>query len=842
MSEPFIKPVGNKTKQVELLMISVVGTAVVILGVWVGLNYARYRRSGGLPAKASFPAQVAISFPPNGVQIEAGEPLMVEADALGPHPFLSMELWLDGELVGVQAAPEGGRQPFSAEFFWQTSELGAHSLIAVAVDGNGQKVISAQVVVLVGQGEVAVEDLVLQVVQPEPSDGYYVPPFGPGEGSSVGPAGIWGGTPGNWINSFLVDEIPLAPELVVRPNKCAANLLIHDLSDNEEGFVVYRHLVNSPDWLKVSTLSAQSEMEWIEYVDEGISGPVTYYISTFNSQGEVKSNLTQVNIDPADCPTEQESLSVESVDMTLKLTEVEAEKVYCYQSHDGVNWERWPIVGFLSPDEAGNLPEGPIAFLRKEPPGEVWGFNSLGLMMDCWGWQGGDLIRVGDFAVGELKPDPTGRQLINGEGVIAEVKFKLEKISTLAGLLPLQINVMDEDQPNLPSNLPVSPDIPRVKLSLTSDRNICGAHLPPHIQSYDEQLQFCFLYPEYDPDNGGTSPQPYLVWDFDPEPVCLGGGGEECKTYKEILDLAEQNGGQVGFTILSVRGTKKTVWNVTEPGLTMFVVPPLFCLGDTTFSVRMWYRPGTQGVSESVSPQFEVGEIGADSLSIPKTHYGPYSNWITIPCNSSNLYNPSIVEMVQYYDVTFDWMWLGSLDDDDLGTEVVELYGNFWAWSPAMNFWVEAPCWFSGFDNCDSDHLEPTYIEGGGTRYLLLKEWKSSKGEDFIDGMYALEWEKLCLSTTRVSCSHMGEPTYFKSYNNTLKIYKREGESLSIGVILMDYDEASYDDTVCQLWYGVWSSEPFLGEFTLSGETDSGNCAVKIKIEKVGDPVPLDSP
>ena len=58
----------------------------------------------------------------------------------------------------------------------------------------------------------------------------------------------------------------------------------------------------------------------------------------------------------------------------------------------------------------------------------------------------------------------------------------------------------------------------------------------------------------------------------------------------------------------------------------------------------------------------------------------------------------------------------------------------------------------------------------------------------------------------------------------------------------MDYDEASYDDTVCQLWYGVWSSEPFLGEFTLSGETDSGNCAVKIKIEKVGDPVPLDSP
>jgi len=839
--DPFVKKASNSR---NFLVGVALGGALIVGALVIGgitLGYASYKRSGGIPSGDTASAQAAISNPQNGAQIEIGEYVMVEVSAIGPNAYTSFELWLDGALTGVQVAPEGGMQPFVAQFSWRPLELGPHSLIAAAVDGYGQKVISSQVVVLVIQGEHEIEllspdQIGSPSVQPAPPEGAFAPPVEPVVGASTGPSGSWQGSPGDWVNSFLTDQKPIAPDLIARPMGCGTNLLIHDLSDNEEGFVVYRQMVNSPAWLKLDTLNSQSKVEWIEFVDEGISGAVTYYVHAFNSQGEAVSNLALVNIDPAGCPSEPESSLVESINMTLKLTEVAAEKVYCYQSRDGVNWARWPVTGFLSPDEAGNLPEGPIAIQRMDAFDAERGSIPLGLFMECWGWQGGGLSRLGDFSVVELEPDLTGKQLIFGEGISAEVVFSMNEIKNLAGLFSMQINLKGEDQPVLPSNMPISPDIPRVNLSVTSDRDICGMHLPINIQSYNEQLDFCFLYPAYDPVYSGMIPQPYLVWDFDSEPVCVGGVSEECKTYQELLGLAEENGGQVGFTIQSMRGGKKTVWNVTEPNLTMFVVPPFSCIGETIFNVRMWYRPGNKGIGVSASPENQVSEIGEDSISPPKTYFGPYSNWVTIPCISYSLLNPSIAKMVQYYDFTIELLSLGSVDDDDLGTEVVELYGYFRVYGPSMGYLAEVPCYFSGLDDCYDD--EPNFKHVGTTRYLLVDEWRSN-GKDFINGLYPLEYERLCLSTLRYSCSYEGQVTSYDLGNNTIRVFKEENETLWYGVKLVDYDKASNDDELCV------SSVPFFpgyqpGVYTLSpGETDSGECWVRYKIEKVGDPVPL---
>ena len=67
MAEPFRDPLGYKTKKVTLVIISVVGVAVILAGVWVGVKFNQYRDSGGLGAISSAPAMVSISEPLDGI-------------------------------------------------------------------------------------------------------------------------------------------------------------------------------------------------------------------------------------------------------------------------------------------------------------------------------------------------------------------------------------------------------------------------------------------------------------------------------------------------------------------------------------------------------------------------------------------------------------------------------------------------------------------------------------------------------------------------------------------------------------------------------------------------------
>jgi hypothetical protein len=291
---------------------------------------------------------VAISSPPHGVQLEVGETIMVEAAAIGSLPFQSMELWINGELMGVQAAPSGGAQPFSTYFSWVPVETGIYSLIAATTD-EGNKEMSSQVVVFVTQRETGSEFVSFgsTTVLPAPSGGGYVPPDGPGASDSTGPAMIWEGSIGDWITSLTADVKPAAPELIVIEGECASELQIHDLSDNEEGFVVYRQTGILPMWVQVAALNSQQDVDWIIYTDEGMYGAVTYYVSTFNSKGESKSNLVLVNIDPTDCTSVGKSNVIGTVELTLQIPTLGAQQVYCYRSLDGLTWDRWPQFGFL---------------------------------------------------------------------------------------------------------------------------------------------------------------------------------------------------------------------------------------------------------------------------------------------------------------------------------------------------------------------------------------------------------------------------------------------------------------------------------------------------------------
>ena len=150
-----MKPVKIAITIRNISISALIVIAVVAIGV-IAYKFISYKSSGGIPIDETF-AQVAISSPPQGGQLEVGDTVPVEGAAIGSNPFLSMELWINGELLGVQAAPSGGAHPFSTSFSWRPVEPGIYSLIAAAIDIDGNKEISVQVVVFVTQSETGIE-------------------------------------------------------------------------------------------------------------------------------------------------------------------------------------------------------------------------------------------------------------------------------------------------------------------------------------------------------------------------------------------------------------------------------------------------------------------------------------------------------------------------------------------------------------------------------------------------------------------------------------------------------------------------------------------------------------
>ena len=846
MSEPFISPVVYKTKKTTLLISIILGTIFIGALIWGGMLFFNYRDSGGGAPVSSSPAIVTIGTPGNGDQFEIGEAIIVEASAVGPHDFLSVELWLDGELAGVQAAPAGGLHPFNTHFSWMPVDPGMHSLIAAAVDDKGGKTMSSQVVVMVVENESGIvmdSPGSVPEVLPAPPEGT-VPRAGPAEGA-VWPAGNWSGTLGDWATSLNEDKKPAAPELVAVAKQCMAVLQIHDLSNNEEGFVVYRQTINSPAWIKVATLSSQSNVEWISYQDEGIYGAVTYYVTAFNVNGEAESNLTLVNIDPEGCDGGESEISATEVDLTLQMLDTGAEKVYCYQSTDGVHWTRWPHFGFMTPDEDGYLPRSILQVQRQADINQ-------GLWMDCWGWQGGVLVPLGSFSQQELLPDLTDKQMILGEGLAAEVALKPLKLPGLGELFPIggepvpDYQVASIDFSNLKLTV-VHPEIPQVKLSVTTDREECAKWLPHDAQNPLGALVYCFPYPENDVDKGATIPQHYLVWTFTPKPYCIGGQTEECKTYRYFLKEATANGGQVGFEVIGTSTSGQYSWMVTEPYLWMFVAPPVTCAGDMQYNVRMWYQPGNKEVSVMAEPDGEMSEIGEKPFEpLPPPNevlYGPYSNTVSVPCNPLDLDITGHIQNVQYLDITFESVEFFDLDDDDFSAsgDDVELYGYFSVYAPSMGTFINLD--ICEVMNCSEDGQ----LQVDRERFLNVANWEETSDDNCPGCLqtvkanyYNLQDWRMCQSVGKSRCRYDGQPTSFITNNNVMRVFVTEGDALTFSVHLIDHDEGSGNDMVCpaseitpsrslEQWAIVQSETYKLH----SWDNGSGRCYVTVKINSV---------
>ncbi len=726
--------------------------AVIIIGIVI--QHIRYRTAGFPTNKNITPTFVTITAQDEGTQ---GDPIYVETSAFGKLPFLSMELWINGILEGVHAAPSGGLTSFNPDFVWIPNQPGAYSLVARGLDAENQSATSLPITVLIkpAESEEDTDEFAdSAAVFPAASTAAAVPQL-PGTNDTTSPAASWQGSAIEWVTNLTANEPPNAPALILKEEGCVAKILIHDLSDNEEGFAIYRQTPNAPTWTQIALLSSQSQDDWLTFSDSGTPGGLTYYVTAFNSQGEAASNLALVNIDPAGCPSVEGELPLLTVELTTLVPSFPVDQVYCYKSLDGLNWSRWPLFGFFTMGEKG---------LEIQETGEnllLSDFNDqpviqeLDLMMECWGWSGAQLQFLGEFSE-HLDLSGPKELHIPTDGFSVDILLKFADYFDQPVFYPMGGGGDDLffDLSFL-KNIwkffkPIHPQISHVHTVITMDQGYCMYFLPGEPwMTEEDRLAYCAPYPGFDIGPSGGNPQRYLV--FYSEKKCQAGG--DCLTYQDLADMVTLEGGKVGFYVTSKSSAGFKTWVVDTPGATVFTLPPVACEGKQYISVRMWYSQGD------------------------KTYWGPISGPIKVSC-----FKP-LGDKVQV-EVTFETLHIGHADDNDVGQEKLEIYGYFLAESSVdFKYVVRGNLIESNWSKyCFSDFT----LKGLGCPATVWNgSWPITKFENCIDGT---KGAKVCQGTVL--------PDMWATNTNKFTMDVADGDAIRLRVVLIDYDYFA-DDYVC---------------------------------------------
>jgi hypothetical protein len=779
-----------------------IGLIILIAAGLIGfgtLKFAQYR-AGAQPIYP-FPEspQVEITSPISGSQSMLGTPIIIQVSAYGPEEIESVELFVNSKFAGTDAAPAGSHF-YQAEFLWTPPVEGEYFLIARATGFELLTGYSSLVKITITAPPVAGEasdspaypvdslpDLPGEVVPPEPK----TPPVTGEE---------WVGSVENWINSIRVGTPPEAPELSASVEDCTVDLAIHDLSDNEEGFEVWRLLPNSPAWARIAILASQSQEEWIAFSDAAAQDKTSYYVSAFNSQGVRNSNLVQVELDPREC---MPPLAAQPV-LVLEMEEFNfpVDRFYCYYSLDGEGWSRSPQVGFYPTGGAAQeeLPV-PIELVAMNLPGEgpvpEEAIPPTAIYLDCWGWSGSVLNYLGAFSP-TLSP---GQEIeVGSQGANAILKLKLQDLLDRIDFRQMsdedfdpgpEIGVFDdqiEEIPPLLPPMPIEPSMPWISSFITDVPESCRDHVPPQWQNESGLSFFCSPFEGFNLGPGGPNPQLYFNWDPNAVPRCPNGQGPQCKDYYYWISLAADLGHEVGFDLYDSTGKVFKTKSITTPEKFNYTIPPLPCDGSREIWVQMWYFDSTT----------------------PKYMYGPPSNTSSIPC-------PIALGPSMFLDIRFDEITIYNPEDNETPPQDLEVYGYLRASSGSRTEYLNLATWFDPGSGCPDDFN--TNPQSGATPGCPIP---------FGAGSYSVVDQNLCRSKNYFSCSETG----WDKNNNTIRLVIDDGDSLTLSVKLLDED-GLFDDLVCEGTFQIpgqsileWHSlENEL--FTIAGSTTgSGSCQI----------------
>lgn len=427
---------------VALLILGLVclGATVVVAGAGI---------LGRTEVKDPDRLRVAIRLPSSGARVSVGDSVAVLMLSTGAGPVVRYELWVDGSAEGA-VFPEPGENPPppTAQIPWRPSEPGIHSLIARAFDGNGNVGRSRPVLVEVAQPQTGDRVGLDITLQPGDTLESVSAAFGltpdelitanPGwsgnveEGEEIRvpvpgadlPAGFAGdddfsrSEPANPADQPAPDP---AEGLPSRPGSPTATLgeacavaLQWSPSTAADGYEVYRFGSGEMDFTRVG------ETRGDEAVFEDVAplaGEYQYLITAVNNQGASEGDPAVIEISadlcPESAPLPEDGMAWLDLELLAFNPAPGFDRAYCYVSP-------FPGSAFV------RIPEDEDAFLT--PSGGVWdidrfasGLQRLSLYhpadqpvhleMDCWGWQGGDLSRLGTLEIEHPRPDWDGQQL-----------------------------------------------------------------------------------------------------------------------------------------------------------------------------------------------------------------------------------------------------------------------------------------------------------------------------------------------------------------------------------------------------------------------------------------------
>lgn len=425
--------------KVLLAIIAVLAVGGLILGRALGIWG---------PTRAAQPTELQpiralITEPESGSAYPSGAAISVRVEALGAAPIASVELWVDGELHTTEAGQRLALAYLVTYATWQVGALGDHTLVARAVDLNGQTAYSNAIHVTavepsgmwlvhpVAEGDTlgfiaesyGADPAELRFVDapgaipgetpPSPDEQLpagsevfvYVPPDG--AASESPPALAPGsGAPADpppppflaelllWIDRNLVPDLPgsqppTPPGLTATLEDCQVALLVEDRSGDEHGFFVYRHDPTLGSFERVATLGPHGGGEPVRFAETLPAGDTMYFVGAFNASGESLSDPVAVPVGTPGCPT-PEPVTVELAD----LVPIEAQApqfIYLYVKVDDGSWQRIPSdpEAYLDPIEDDLTLTNLIAPLHEGSAASAEG--------EVWGWKGRSLLQVGSF-------------------------------------------------------------------------------------------------------------------------------------------------------------------------------------------------------------------------------------------------------------------------------------------------------------------------------------------------------------------------------------------------------------------------------------------------------------
>jgi hypothetical protein len=799
----------RKKKGIIALVVVVAGAGMLVILAIAAIVFffIRYRQTASLHIGTS-PFQVIISQPVNLAQLSSGGPIQVRVNAEGMIPLTGTELWINGVLEGVQAGPSTGVTALVTQYAWLPTEDGAYSLVGRAFDQEGNSATSPAVIVFInppdyGDQPDSEAGKVYPAVLPATPAGYSAPQV-PAGGDEISPALPWQGTPGDWLTDLTTPAAPAAPELVASVDGCLVTLDIHDLSDNEEGFAIYRLATDSPHWVHAADLASHAGQGWIWHQESGLTGGLTYYVVAFNTQGESSSNLALVNVDPQACqlPPSPTELPVLTLDLGNLHMADSISNLYCYRKVDDGDWSRWPDAGFIGIEPSPWLPKTQVI-------GSLDGSGAhampsfLKLELECWGWEAGKLRSLGTQ---QVKIDLGILQKIHIS--LVDVDFDINPILQTGfnkKLIPLKTaNNYMENYALSPYDVdalgyvPESDQMPEITAWTTDDPNTCRAA----IQGEFEKETNCFPMPGFNEGPGGINPQMYLIWSVN-DSNCEGAPGKVCHTLNWWKNFAEVNKDPHN---VGVQFMVRELSSGQDNGVTILDQP--YPVEQMAARVPPDYPEGGEGCWNG----HKLLQVFLDVHSSAGEIVGSPSNLAAAPC-------PVSIGDTVHIEVKWNWFSLDNIDDglySDLSSDrTAEVSGYFNSWAMSSDL---VAILHMGWGN--------TYQEAwdGVTEYYELD-----------NGNYDLAGFPLCNLPSLNDCF----ANFFLQNNNTVEIDLKDNETLRLQVSLMDQDSGSPFDYMCEqtIYIGPYSFDDWAkiknGTYYLVSDQEDATCNVEVILNAV---------